>query len=112
MAQTTCGSVLRFAREKKGYGLETVARRLRIRPDILEAIENNDFSSMPPRGYTRNMINEYARFLGLNPTEIVNMYLDDVSAHQVKNVRAAKDPHANFEIGHEKRLSRNRDKET
>ena len=112
MAQTTCGSVLRFAREKKGYGLETVARRLRIRPDILEAIENNDFSSMPPRGYTRNMINAYARFLGLNPTEIVNMYLDDVSAHQVKNVRAAKDPHANFEIGHEKRLSRNRDKET
>ena len=111
MAQTTCGSVLRFAREKKGYGLETVARRLRIRPDILEAIENNDFSSMPPRGYTRNMINAYARFLGLNPTEIVNMYLDDVSAHQVKNVRAAKDPHTNFEIGHEKRLSRNRDRE-
>ena len=41
MAQTTCGSVLRFAREKKGYGLETVARRLRIRPDILEAIETS-----------------------------------------------------------------------
>ena len=35
MAQMTSGKVLRETRERKGYELDTVARRLRIRPDIL-----------------------------------------------------------------------------
>ncbi len=87
MAQVTSGQVLRETRERKGYDVSTVAHRLRIRADILRAIEANDFSSMPSRGYTRNMINAYARLLGLNPTEIVNMYLDEAYAYQVKRAR-------------------------
>ena len=73
MAQISSGQVLKEARERKDYDLNTIARRLRIRPDILRAIESGDFASMPPRGYTRNMVNAYARLLGLNPTEIVDM---------------------------------------
>lgn len=87
MAQVTSGQVLRETRERKGYDVSTVARRLRIRTDILKAIESNDFNNMPSRGYTRNMINAYARLLGLNPTEIVNMYLDEAYANQVKRAR-------------------------
>lgn len=83
----TSGKVLRETRERKGYDLTTVARRLRIRPDILRAIEAGDFASMPPRGYARNMVNAYARLLGLNPTEIVNMYLDEAYAAQVEKAR-------------------------
>ncbi len=85
----TSGMVLRQARERKGLDLNTVARRLRIRPDILRAIENGDFSGMPPRGYTRNMVNAYARLVGLNPTEVVNMYLDEVRANQVARAHAS-----------------------
>ena len=62
----TFGTILREARERKGYDLATAARRLRIRPDILRAIEEDDFSRMPPRGYARNMVNAYARLVGLN----------------------------------------------
>lgn len=87
MTQMTSGKVLRETRERKGYDLTTVARRLRIRPDILRAIEAGDFASMPPRGYTRNMVNAYARLLGLNPTEIVNMYLDEAYAVEVERAR-------------------------
>ncbi len=105
MAQVTSGRVLRETRERKGYDLTTVARRLRIRPDILRAIEANDFSSMPPRGYTRNMINAYARLLGLNPTEIVNMFLDESYAHQVQKARSAA-PSAGFDMGRDRRRSR------
>ena len=89
MAQMTSGKVLRETRERKNYDLNTVARRLRIRPDILKAIEAGDFAAMPPRGYTRNMVNAYARLLGLNPTEIVNMYLDEAYAYQVERARDA-----------------------
>ena len=97
MAQMTSGRVLREARERKGYDLSTVARRLRIRPDILRAIEAGDFNSMPPRGYTRNMVNAYARLLGLNPTEIVNMYLDEAYANQVEKARGTA-PRARFDM--------------
>ena len=78
----TFGTILREARERKGYDLATAARRLRIRPDILRAIEEDDFSRMPPRGYARNMVNAYARLVGLNPTEMTRMYLDEAYAYQ------------------------------
>lgn len=103
----TSGKVLRETRERKGYELDTVARRLRIRPDILRAIEAGDFAAMPPRGYTRNMVNAYARLLGLNPTEIVNMYLDEVYAHQVERARGSA-PSSGFNMEREPRRSRAR----
>lgn len=105
MSQATSGKVLREARERKGYDLNTVARRLRIRPDILRAIEMGDFASMPPRGYARNMVNAYAKLLGLNPTEIVNMYLDEAYAAQVEKARVT-GPSSGFNMQRETRRSR------
>ena len=83
MNHISFGSVLKEARISKGYELTTVSRRLRIRPDILEATENSDFERMPPRGYSRNMINAYARFLGLNANDVTRMYLDESYANQI-----------------------------
>lgn len=83
MNHISFGSVLKEARISKGYELNTVSRRLRIRPDILDAIENSDFDRMPPRGYSRNMINAYARFLGLNANDVTRMYLDESYANQI-----------------------------
>lgn len=77
------GSILRQAREERREDLLSVARKVRIRPDILEAIEDSDFDRMPPRGYARNMINAYARYLGLNPTEVVKLYLKAQYDHQL-----------------------------
>lgn len=88
MDQVSFGTVLQDARMRKGYDLATAARRLRIRPDILQAIEASDFSRMPPRGYARNMVNAYARYLGLNPTEVTRMYLDEAYAYQVGRARS------------------------
>ena len=87
MAQVSFGTILREARERKGLDLSAAARKLRIRPDILRAIEENDFSRMPPRGYARNMVNAYARLVGLNPTEMTRMYLDEAYAYQVGRAR-------------------------
>lgn len=89
MSKKSSGAVLREARERQGLDLATVARRLRIRADILRSIESGDFSVMPPRGYTRNMVNAYARLLGLNPTDIVNQYLEEAYANQVERARSS-----------------------
>ena len=86
------GAVLRDMRQKKGMKLTLVARRLRIRPDVLEAIERSDFDAMPPRGYTRNMVNAYARFLGLNATDITKMYLEEYQKHQRLNIPVNQGP--------------------
>ncbi len=65
--QTSFGEALAHARERKGLDLSTAARKLRIRPDILRAIEEGDFARMPPRGYTSNMVGAYARLVGISP---------------------------------------------
>lgn len=87
MDEMNFGDVLRQAREQSGEDLVSVARRIRIRPDILERIEASDIESMPPRGYSRNMINAYARYLGLNTTEIVKMYQNAQYRNQVEHAR-------------------------
>lgn len=92
MAQLTFGAILREAREHQGLDVASVARQLRIRPDILRSIEAEDFSRMPPRGYARNMINAYARLVGLNPSEITRMYLDAAYAFQVGKARSGAVP--------------------
>ena len=104
MAQTTFGEILREARERHGLDLATAARRLRIRPDILRAIEEGDFARMPPRGYTRNMVNAYARLVGLNPTEMTRMYLDGAYAYQVGRARNEAQP-SGFDMGASRRRS-------
>lgn len=79
--------MLRDARERRGMDLANVSRRLRIRPDILRAIEEADFARMPPRGYTRNMINAYARLVGLNANEVTSLYLDEAHAFETGRTR-------------------------
>ena len=74
-----------MGRERKGLDLSAAARKLRIRPDILRAIEEGDFARMPPRGYTSNMVGAYARLVGLNPTEVTRAYRDE--AHQFETGR-------------------------
>lgn len=76
------GDILRQTRERKGIDLSTAASRLRVREDILRAIEQSDFVAMPPRGYARNMIAGYARYLGLDAIQITRQYLDELRSYQ------------------------------
>lgn len=89
MTQVSFGTALREARERRGMDINTAAARLRLRPDILFAIEDDDFSRLPPRGYTKNMVNAYARLVGLNPTDITQMYLDADYAYRAGNARTS-----------------------
>lgn len=84
MHQISFGSVLKEARLAQGRDLASVSRDLRIRQDIIVAIENSDFKRMPSRGYARNMIIAYSRLLGLNAQDVSRMYLDQEYAYQVE----------------------------
>lgn len=83
------GELLRNTREQHGIGLSEVARELRVREDILVAIENSDFSKIPPQGYSRNMIKSYSRLLGLNANKVTNMFLDAEYSYQIGKKQAS-----------------------
>lgn len=112
MAQLTFGAILAEAREHQGLDVASAARSLRIRPDILRAIEAEDFSRMPPRGYTRNMVNAYARLVGLNPSEITRMYLDAAYAFQVGKARSDSLPSVSSGSHRRQRQSSDRSRQT
>ena len=72
------GQRLKEARQNAGFDIETLARRLHIRSDIIKSIEDSNFSNMPASGYARNMIRAYARTVCLNPNEICNQYMKEL----------------------------------
>lgn len=83
MPERSFGDILRNERERGGYDIASMSRRLHVRPDILAAIENCDFDRMPARGYAKNMIRAYARALGLDERLITELYLEEVNAYEL-----------------------------
>ena len=76
------GDMLLEQRRRMGLSIQQVANTIKIRPQIIEFFETGNFASMPPRGYAQGMISSYARYLGLNPREVVNAYFDDLMAYE------------------------------
>lgn len=68
------GPRLRQARENRSLSIEETAWRTRIRPDVLRALEREQFSALEHQGFVRSLLSSYARFLGLEPKEIVRDY--------------------------------------
>lgn len=79
----TFGGVLREVREANGYSIDSLADRLRLRPDILRAIEDCDFGRMPPKAYSKNMVGAYARLLGLDGAELTDRYLQELEEYEL-----------------------------
>lgn len=93
------GNILRSERERSGYDLTSMSRRLHIRPDILQAIENSDFDRMPARGYSKNMVRAYARALKLDEQAITDMFLDEMHMHEVGTPRRASGSRGSYGAG-------------
>ncbi|MEP6915551.1 MAG: RodZ domain-containing protein [Acidobacteriota bacterium] len=68
------GSRLREAREAKGVSLETLSKVIRVKPAVLNAIERNDTTGIPPRPYGRGFVSAYASHVGLDPQQTVRAY--------------------------------------
>jgi len=71
----TIGESLREAREKKKINIDVAAKAVKVKTEVLEHIEENDFSSFAAPVYARGIIRLYAVFLGLEPETLVQEYL-------------------------------------
>jgi len=65
------GQDLRHARQKKGEELEQISRVLKIRKDLLEAIEEGNVEALPGRAYVIGFVRSYADYLGLDANNTV-----------------------------------------
>ena len=73
-APTTLGSHLRQERLRKQLDVAAIVKVTRIRRQILEAIEADNFDSIPGGAYRRHFIRQYAQALGMNGEAVVGEF--------------------------------------
>jgi len=69
------GTWLRRQREARGIVLREIADRTKISFRYLEAMEDDRFDLLPAPLFAKGFLREYARYVGLNPDEVVNHWL-------------------------------------
>lgn len=73
-AHRRLGDVLREARERRDIDLARAERETKIRSRYLQALEDGDYGSLPGAVYTRGFLRNYARYLALDPEQLIQLY--------------------------------------
>jgi cytoskeleton protein RodZ len=71
------GASLRVAREHRKLSREDVAQRIKYSLKQIEALEHDDYTSLPALISTRGMVRSYAKLVGLTPEPLI----DRLNAH-------------------------------
>lgn len=66
------GAQLRRAREARGESIHEVAFALKLAPRQIEALEQEDFGALPGTAFVRGFMRNYARYLGLDATPLLD----------------------------------------
>jgi len=80
---TSPGALLKREREKKGLSHTQISQQTRLRPHLLEAIENDDWDLLPAPTLVKGFIRSYARALGLDEEHILDLYGEEAGADDV-----------------------------
>ena len=70
----TLGSYLKNQRESKKISIREVAKNTRVREHILKAIEEDQYHLLPPITYVKGFLFAYAKYLRLDPNEVLLRY--------------------------------------
>ncbi len=68
------GALLRDERQRKGLDFAQVSELTRIQPHILQALESEDWPSLPSPIFVKGFVRSYAHAVGLDAGEIVALY--------------------------------------
>jgi cytoskeletal protein RodZ len=70
----TLGKYLKNQRESKKISLREVANNTRVREHLLKAIEEDQYHLLPPATYVKGFLLAYAKYLRLDPNEVLLRY--------------------------------------
>lgn len=82
------GEMLRRERELRRITLREVNEATKINIRYLEALERNDFEYLPAGAFAKGFIRSYARYIGLDETEMVNAYLYELDKQREETEEA------------------------
>ncbi|MFZ5862796.1 MAG: helix-turn-helix domain-containing protein [Nitrospirota bacterium] len=91
------GQYLRAQRGAHGVSLEEVATRTRIRMETLEALERDNYASLPAEVTVKGFLRSYARCLGLDERDVMARYQQYAAeyfqiAHEADPVKRVVEP--------------------
>lgn len=65
-------------RRDLGLSIEQAAQVLKMKEQVLRAFESGDWQAIPRAGYAQGMLSSYARYLGLNPRDVIDEFKQDL----------------------------------
>lgn len=80
--QRMIGEILSERRAQLRLTVDRVAADTKLQPRMIEAFERSDFDAMPPKGYAQATLASYARYLGLDPDDVLPIYEAQLRRHQ------------------------------
>ena len=75
----TVGQILKEERERKFYTLDEIEKVTKIRKELLEALEDDDWSKLPPPTFVQGFIKSYGKFLGLDTDKLLAVFRREFS---------------------------------
>lgn len=89
--QVTPGTYLLTAREKSGLNRARVGQALGLTETAVKNLETNDFDLFPSGVYVRGYLKNYAKLLGSDEDELIDIYDRYCAEHRLDNGRSAAD---------------------
>ncbi len=68
------GECLKTAREVRNLSLQEASKSTKIKQRFLKAIEEDRYDLLPPGFYVKGFLSVYARYLGLDPNDVILQY--------------------------------------
>lgn len=82
------GQMLRAAREEKEWTLLATEEITKIRVRYIQALEEEEYGILPGATYVKGYLRTYAKQLGLNPDDIIELYSSSVKPDAVPVIEA------------------------
>jgi len=68
------GEAMRSSRANAGVALEAICAETKISRSILESLESGRFQFLPERVFTRNFVRQYARIVGAEENQLLELF--------------------------------------
>ncbi len=78
---SSLGEKLRAAREQRGISISEVAEQTRISPLYLEAIDSDNYKTLPGGIFNKGFVRSYAKYVGVDEQEALQDYSRMVAEH-------------------------------
>ncbi len=79
------GDQLRLARTEKAWTREQVARRLKVKVEYVQALEEEDYALLPGGIYGKIFLRQYADLLGLDRKTILKNFVKERQIYQTED---------------------------